>query len=88
MDLTALTHPDSVLLHQRFSDRDQALRILAQSLMRQGKLQDVDLFLTDVLAREAQGPTALGEGLAVPHGKSSAVTSASFALATLAEPLA
>ncbi|WP_024552429.1 PTS 2-O-a-mannosyl-D-glycerate transporter subunit IIABC [Franconibacter helveticus 513] len=88
MDLTALTHPDSVFLHQRFSDRDQALRILAQSLMQQGKLQDVDLFLTDVLAREAQGPTALGEGLAVPHGKSSAVTSASFALATLAEPLA
>lgn len=88
MDLTALTHPDCVLLRQTFTDRDQALRKLAESLMQQGKLQDVDLFLADVLAREAQGPTALGEGLAVPHGKSAAVTSASFALATLAQPLA
>jgi len=88
MDLTALTHPDCVLLRQTFTDRDQALRKLAESLMQQGKLQDVDLFLADVLAREAQGPTALGEGLAVPHGKSAAVASASFALATLAQPLA
>lgn len=88
MDLSALTHPDCVLLRQTFTDRDQALRRLAESLMQQGKLQDTDLFLADVLAREAQGPTALGEGLAVPHGKSAAVTSASFALATLAQPLA
>ena len=34
------------------------------------------------------GPTALGEGLAVPHGKSQAVKEAAFAVATLCEPLA
>lgn len=88
MDLTALTHPGCVFLHQSFTDRDHALRTLAESLLQQGKLQDVERFLADVLAREAQGPTALGEGLAVPHGKSAAVTSASFALATLNSPLA
>ncbi len=33
------------------------------------------------------GPTALGEGLAVPHGKTAAVKEAAFAVATLSEPL-
>ena len=38
-------------------------------------------------ARESLGPTALGEGLAVPHGKTAAVKEAAFAVATLSEPL-
>lgn len=37
--------------------------------------------------RESLGPTALGEGLAVPHGKTAAVKEAAFAVATLSEPL-
>ena len=34
-----------------------------------------------------KGPTALGEGLAVPHGKTDAVKEAAFAIATLNEDL-
>ena len=41
----------------------------------------------EVYRRESLGPTALGEGLAVPHGKTAAVKEAAFAVATLSEPL-
>jgi 2-O-A-mannosyl-D-glycerate-specific PTS system IIC component len=87
MNLTTLTHPQAIFLHARFTDRDDAIRQLAQRLHDLGKIADPERFLADVLQREAQGPTALGEGLAVPHGKSAAVNEAAFAVATLRNPL-
>lgn len=88
MNLTSLSHSHAVLLHARFTDRDDAIRQLAQRLAEQGKIADTPAFLNEVFHRESLGPTALGEGLAVPHGKSAAVKEAAFAVATLSEPLA
>ncbi|MBV7403863.1 PTS 2-O-a-mannosyl-D-glycerate transporter subunit IIABC [Enterobacter sp. ENT03] len=87
MNLTALTHPDACLIQTQFTCRDDAIHALAARLHRLGKLRNVDDFVNEVLHREAEGPTALGEGLAVPHGKTEAVTEAAFAVATLREPL-
>lgn len=88
MNLTTLSHPRAVCLHARFIDRDDAIRQLAQRLAKLGKITDTDAYLAEVFHRESLGPTALGEGLAVPHGKTSAVKEAAFAVATLGEPLA
>lgn len=87
MNLTTLTHPDALCLQTRFASRDDAIRALAKRLADLGKINNLDHYLNDVFAREAQGPTALGEGLAVPHGKSEAVQEAAFAVATLSEPV-
>lgn len=87
MDLSSLTHPSLINLQVAFAGRDQAIHLLADQLDAQGKLRDKAAFLREVFAREAQGPTALGEGLAVPHGKSDAVKEAAFAVATLNTPL-
>ncbi|WP_052284863.1 PTS 2-O-a-mannosyl-D-glycerate transporter subunit IIABC [Kluyvera genomosp. 1] len=88
MNLTTLSHPRAVCLHARFNDRDDAIRQLALRLAELGKITDVDAYLAEVFHRESLGPTALGEGLAVPHGKTAAVKEAAFAVATLSEPLA
>ena len=88
MNLTTLSHPRAVCLHARFTDRDDAIRQLAQRLAELGKITDAQAYLDEVFQRESLGPTALGEGLAVPHGKSAAVKEAAFAVATLSEPLA
>ena len=87
MDLTQLTHPALIILQTTFEHRDDAIRSLALRLAEQGKLHDREAFLAEVFSREALGPTALGEGLAVPHGKSGAVKQAAFAAATLKTPL-
>ncbi|WP_312950442.1 PTS 2-O-a-mannosyl-D-glycerate transporter subunit IIABC [Superficieibacter sp.] len=87
MNLTTLTHPEAICLQTTFDSRDAAIHALAQRLAQLGKITHLDQFLDDVFAREAQGPTALGEGLAVPHGKSHAVKDAAFAVATLREPV-
>ncbi|KLW23293.1 PTS 2-O-a-mannosyl-D-glycerate transporter subunit IIABC [Enterobacter hormaechei] len=88
MNLTTLTDPRAVCVQAQFTSRDEAIRQLATRLVALGKIADADTFLADVFHRESLGPTALGEGLAVPHGKSVAVKEAAFAVATLREPLA
>ncbi|WP_337262519.1 MULTISPECIES: PTS 2-O-a-mannosyl-D-glycerate transporter subunit IIABC [unclassified Serratia (in: enterobacteria)] len=87
MNLSSLTHPSLINLQTEFAGRDQAIHLLADQLAAQGKLHDKEAFLQAVFAREAQGPTALGEGLAVPHGKSDTVKEAAFAVATLKTPI-
>lgn len=88
MNLTTLTDPRAVCVQAQFTSRDEAIRQLATRLVALGKIANADTFLADVFHRESLGPTALGEGLAVPHGKSVAVNEAAFAVATLREPLA
>ncbi|CAM6746134.1 MULTISPECIES: PTS 2-O-a-mannosyl-D-glycerate transporter subunit IIABC [Enterobacter] len=87
MNLTTLTHARAVCVQARYASRDEAIRQLTMRLVALGKITDGEAFLAEVYRRESQGPTALGEGLAVPHGKSSAVNEAAFAVATLSEPL-
>ncbi|EGD1655360.1 PTS 2-O-a-mannosyl-D-glycerate transporter subunit IIABC [Escherichia coli] len=87
MNLTTLTHRDALCLNARFTSREEAIHVLTQRLAALGKISSTEQFLEEVYRRESLGPTALGEGLAVPHGKTAAVKEAAFAVATLSEPL-
>ncbi|EFH8076081.1 PTS 2-O-a-mannosyl-D-glycerate transporter subunit IIABC [Escherichia coli] len=87
MNLTTLTHRDALCLNARFTSREEAIHALTQRLAALGKISSTEQFLEEVYRRESLGSTALGEGLAVPHGKTAAVKEAAFAVATLSEPL-
>ncbi|EFL4093844.1 PTS 2-O-a-mannosyl-D-glycerate transporter subunit IIABC [Escherichia coli] len=87
MNLTTLTHRDALCLNARFTSREESIHALTQRLAALGKISSTEQFLEEVYRRESLGPTALGEGLAVPHGKTAAVKEAAFAVATLSEPL-
>ncbi|HBN1649889.1 TPA: PTS 2-O-a-mannosyl-D-glycerate transporter subunit IIABC [Escherichia coli] len=87
MNLTTLTHRDALCLNARFTSREEAIHALTQRLAALGKISSTEQFLKEVYRRESLGPTALGEGLAVPHGKTAEVKEAAFAVATLSEPL-
>lgn len=87
MNLTTLTHRDALCLNARFTSREEAIHVLTQRLAALGKISSTEQFLEEVYRRESLGPTALGEGLAVPHGKTAAVKEEAFAVATLSEPL-
>lgn len=87
MNLTTLTNASLINLQTTFESRDAAIKALAEQLDQQGKLHNKEEYLQAVFAREEHGATALGEGLAVPHGKTDAVKEAAFAMATLKEDL-
>lgn len=56
------------------TDKDDILRELVTLLYEEGKVTDVDGFLKDVYAREAEGQTGIGNYVAIPHGKSEFVS--------------
>lgn len=87
MKLTTITDASLINIKTAFTSKDEAIRALAEQLNHQGKLHNLEEYLEAVFEREAHGATALGEGLAVPHGKTNAVKEAAFAVATLTEEL-
>lgn len=87
MKLAQLITPELIMLDAVFEDRFSAINALTDKLEQTGKLTNKAQFLEAVLKREEEGPTALGEYLAVPHGKSEAVKEPVFACAFVKDEL-
>ncbi|MFF4276801.1 fructose-specific PTS transporter subunit EIIC [Streptomyces sp. NPDC001536] len=67
------------------ADKEAAVREMAGLLARSGEVADVDELVATALRREAQGTTGLGEGIAVPHAKTDAVSAPVVGFARSAE---
>lgn len=76
---TPLITADLVDLDVPSADRGAAVGALARRLQAAGRVTDMDRFLADVEAREAQMPTGLEGGIGIPHCRSAAVTEPSLA---------
>src|SRR5690554_5659603 len=73
MKITELLTKDTVLLDLQSTEKPGVIEELIEKLYQAGKITDKEAFKKDILAREAQGSTGIGEGIAIPHAKSSAV---------------
>lgn len=87
LDMTKVIHPELIALNIHAATKQEAIRELAHLLFRHGYLNDEDVFVADVQARELEGATGLGQGIAIPHGKSPSVNTTTLAIATVATPL-
>ena len=63
--------------------KEEALAKLTDLLFESGALSDKDAFLKDVLEREAVSTTGIGNGIAIPHGKSANVKETTVAIGRL-----
>ncbi|MEU9197999.1 PTS fructose transporter subunit IIABC [Streptomyces hundungensis] len=59
--------------------KEAAARVLAERMVALGRVSDLDGFLADVAAREAQMPTGLDGGIGIPHCRSAHVTEPTLA---------
>ncbi|MFI7318735.1 fructose-specific PTS transporter subunit EIIC [Streptomyces venezuelae] len=59
--------------------KEAASRALAERMVALGRVTDLDGFLADVAAREAQMPTGLDGGIGIPHCRSAHVTEPTLA---------
>ncbi|MEU8957564.1 fructose-specific PTS transporter subunit EIIC [Streptomyces sp. NPDC048518] len=59
--------------------KEAAARSLAERMVALGRVSDLDGFLADVAAREAQMPTGLDGGIGIPHCRSAHVTEPTLA---------
>lgn len=69
------------------ANKDEAFHAVAERLVATGAVSDADQFVTDLYEREAEGPTGIGNGIAIPHGKSEAVEKTCITLIKLSDSL-
>ena len=74
MKITDLLKKESILLEGHATDKINALHTLVGLMAKQGNVADVDTYEACVLKREEEGSTGVGEGVAIPHAKTGAVT--------------
>lgn len=85
MRITSLLKPEAVKIGGVASDKDDAIAKLVKLMEAQGNVVDVDAYTEAIHARESFGSTALGEGIAIPHAKTAAVSAPGLAAMTLPE---
>lgn len=73
MKITQLLTLDTIALDIKAETKLNALDELIDQLNAAGKLTDKDAFTKDILKREEQSTTGIGDGIAIPHAKSLAV---------------
>ncbi|WP_432110012.1 PTS fructose transporter subunit IIABC [Streptomyces sp. AA1529] len=67
--------------------KSDAARSLAERMVSLGRVTDLDGFLADVAAREAQMPTGLDGGIGIPHCRSTHVSEPTLAFGRPPEPI-
>ncbi|GEL67110.1 PTS sugar transporter subunit IIA [Marinilactibacillus psychrotolerans] len=80
MDLSKIVKEELVSLNMNTHTKQEMLRELSNKLFEKGCIEDVNHFMKDVYLREEEGQTGLGNSIAIPHGKSSAVLKTSIAI--------
>lgn len=84
MNVAEVLKKEQIVLDLAAADKTEALTKLTDLLWNNGKLTDRDAFLTDVLNREKISTTGIGNGIAIPHGKSASVRETTVAIGRLA----
>ena len=88
MELSEVLDKNIVCLDLDADDKDDALRKMSAMLKKEGYIKDVDDFVKDIYFRESEGITGIGNGVAIPHGKSDSVCRIGIAIALLKHPIA
>ncbi len=83
MRIIDLLNKDSITLNAAPKSKAEAIDMLVSLQMKGGRISDKEEYKKGILAREAQGSTAVGEGIAIPHAKSGAVKAPSLAAITV-----
>ncbi|MCC8192796.1 MAG: fructose-specific PTS transporter subunit EIIC [Ruminococcus sp.] len=83
MKITDLLSKKAIKLGASPKDKNEAIDILVSLHEAAENISDKETYKKGILAREASGSTAVGEGIAIPHAKNAAVVKASLSAMTV-----
>ena len=81
MKIQDLLRKDAMLLDLQATEKTAVIEEMIKSLVDHGYVTDFEAFKEGILAREALTSTGLGDGIAMPHSKNSAVKEATVLFA-------
>ncbi|MCY6957298.1 PTS fructose transporter subunit IIABC [Clostridium brassicae] len=73
MKITDLIKKDTIILDLKAKDKNEVIEELVEKLYTAGRLNNKEEYKQAILQREEQSTTGIGEGIAIPHAKTSAV---------------
>ena len=74
MKITDLLKRESVELSGTPESKGQAIDQMVELMAKGGNINDLPRYKEGVLKREEEGTTGIGEGIAIPHAKTDAVS--------------
>ena len=74
MKITDLLSKDAIKLNGIANSKQDAINKLVDLMAKNGNLTNKEKYTQVVLKREEEGSTGIGEGIAIPHGKTDAVS--------------
>ncbi|HAN44279.1 MAG TPA: PTS fructose transporter subunit IIA [Ruminococcaceae bacterium] len=87
MDISSIINKDIIFLDLKASNRDDVLNTMIDGMDASGYIIDKDKYFNAVTERESKSSTAIGFGVAIPHGKSAGIGKACVAFARLHTPI-
>lgn len=78
MSIKEMFSSSRTIFDMKAKTKAEAINELIEVLAADGKITDKEVFTQAVLKREEEFSTGIGFGIAIPHGKSNAVTTASI----------
>jgi PTS system fructose-specific IIC component len=81
MNINDLLIKKAMIMDLQATDKKGAIDEMVQKMYDSGRISDIDIYKEGILAREAQTSTGLGDGIAMPHAKNSAVKEATVLFA-------
>ncbi|AQM61108.1 PTS fructose transporter subunit IIABC [Clostridium baratii] len=73
MRIIDLLKEDGILLNANVNSKKEAIEVLVDLMDKEGYLNDKEEYKNEVLKREELSTTGIGDGIAIPHGKTRAV---------------
>lgn len=83
--MQSLINQNCILTDLEAHNKLEAIQKMAQALNDQGYLNDIHVYIEDVLKREDVFPTYIGYNIGLPHGRSAGVKEAGLCIARLKE---
>lgn len=83
MRIRDLLAPESICLNGAAADKKDVLNQMVDLMEKSGKVSDKENYLAAVFAREEEGTTGVGDGIAIPHGRCTGVNKPGLAAMVL-----
>lgn len=87
IDIGKIVNPDLISLDLKGKNKAEIIDELSDLLTKDGDVIDKEAFVEDVFKREEEGETGIGQGVAIPHGKSKAVVNTTIAIGLSDHPI-
>ena len=87
MEISEVLNVKSIVVGLKATSKEDVIKQMTEVLSQNGDVSDQIQFFDAVMEREVHTTTGVGNGIAIPHGRCSAVKKASIVYAKLAQDI-